>query len=544
MQSFHADFTSAPDPSKVMEMLALMPEDDREAIMKEVTEKMEHLLGAAGEPPKNALERFRASQQVKLASTPGYHSSYVSFSHSWDTKPGGQTARSLSVMRVAELAVGTTHKGRCLLGTVAEHPCFMVSAAFVLEDFFGDYVEVAVYNVPGEVAMQLYCKGRVLSIAEPYYKIRADGTDGIRVDNPRELQEAEFPDTMASWREVGNQFFKNQKPDSALECYEKGFRQSEATSLLALLHSNRALCAVKAKDWPRALRFASLAAELDPRNVKAKYRQAEALCNLSPVSGQLLVQRGIKCWPELKALQVPDAGATVQEGDPDEWAMLATVLCPQAAGPAAGQETQSLKERLEAAELLKTRASEAFKAGQHDLADSKYSEALQLLAPELHEAALLFSNLAACRLAGEAGAAALRRALVEASCAALLEPGMAKAWVRRARAMERLGLPQAAASLDGLDLPEAKAEAVALRKRPLGSGLLYNLGPRSGLGNQRAQATKSYYRTFSSRQEGDAAHKNSSLDHAQDKPPTRRLEAGLLVETQRLSMHVLSASGG
>ena len=39
-------------------------------------------------------------------------------------------------------------------------------------------MEVAVYNVPAEAAMQLYCKGRVLSIAEPYYKIRADGTDG------------------------------------------------------------------------------------------------------------------------------------------------------------------------------------------------------------------------------------------------------------------------------------------------------------------------------------------------------------------------------
>ena len=39
-------------------------------------------------------------------------------------------------------------------------------------------MEVAVYNVSAEAAMQLYCKGRVLSIAEPYYKIRADGTDG------------------------------------------------------------------------------------------------------------------------------------------------------------------------------------------------------------------------------------------------------------------------------------------------------------------------------------------------------------------------------
>ena len=48
----------------------------------------------------------------------------------------------------------------------------------VFKKSLGDYVEVAVYNVPAEAAMQLYCKGRVLSIAKPCYKIRADGTGG------------------------------------------------------------------------------------------------------------------------------------------------------------------------------------------------------------------------------------------------------------------------------------------------------------------------------------------------------------------------------
>ncbi|CAE7217762.1 unc45b, partial [Symbiodinium microadriaticum] len=241
-----------------------------------------------------------------------------------------------------------------LVGTVAEDPDFMVSAAFVLEDIFGDYVEVAVYNVPAEAAMQLYCKGRVLSIAKPCYKIRADGTGGIRVDNPAEVQETQLPRSATSWREVGNQFFKSKKVDSATECYARGLR-TLAEVPVAMLLSNRSLCAAKARNWLSALRCASVATLLDPKNPKARYRQAEALCHLSPASGQLLVQQGIQSWPELK----------------------------------------------------------------------------------------------------------------EAACAVLLVPSMAKAWVRRARAMERLKLSQAkvVATLEGVDLPEVRAEAAELRKR-------------------------------------------------------------------------------
>ena len=40
MASFHADFTSAPEPAKVMELLGSMSENAREAIMKQATEQM------------------------------------------------------------------------------------------------------------------------------------------------------------------------------------------------------------------------------------------------------------------------------------------------------------------------------------------------------------------------------------------------------------------------------------------------------------------------------------------------------------------------
>ncbi|CAE7039664.1 RPAP3 [Symbiodinium sp. CCMP2592] len=376
MASFHADFMSAPDPAKVMELLGSMSEKDREAIMKQATERMGDLFGGGGGgAPKNALERFQAKRRAnaeKMAQRPGDYAANMTFSQSWDTKPQGEVLGSLSMMRVSELCVGTTHRGCRLVGTVAEDPDFIASAAFVLEDIFGDYVEVAVYNVPAEAAMQLYCKGRVLSIAEPYYKIRADGTDGIRVENPAELQETHLPRSAVSWREIGNQFFKSKKVDSATECYARGLRAHPEVPV-AMLLSNRALCAAKALRWLLALRCASVATLLDPKNAKAN-----------------------------------SAGTgSCQDADPEEWGWMPGVVQQNEGlrqGGIEGQMQSPLAERLKAADVLKNRGGEAFKAGKPDVAE----EALSLLAPELQEAV---------------------------------------------------------ATLEGVDLPEVRAEAVALRKR-------------------------------------------------------------------------------
>ena len=56
MSSFHADFTSAPDPAKVMELLSSMSEKDREAVMKQATEQM---LGPCSLRTKRAPKGFR-----------------------------------------------------------------------------------------------------------------------------------------------------------------------------------------------------------------------------------------------------------------------------------------------------------------------------------------------------------------------------------------------------------------------------------------------------------------------------------------------------
>lgn len=56
----------------------------------------------------------------------------------------------------------------------------------LIDDVNGDLSALAVYNLDGDANHLLY-NGRKIAVIEPFYKLRADGTPGIRVDNPDEI---------------------------------------------------------------------------------------------------------------------------------------------------------------------------------------------------------------------------------------------------------------------------------------------------------------------------------------------------------------------
>ena len=44
---------------------------------------------------------------------------------------------------------------------------------------------------------------------EPFYKVRADGTVGIRVDKPQtDIIDSVWPRNTEAWKELGNKFIK------------------------------------------------------------------------------------------------------------------------------------------------------------------------------------------------------------------------------------------------------------------------------------------------------------------------------------------------
>ena len=104
-----------------------------------------------------------------------------------------------------------THRGRYLLAKVTDVSGFwcISSGSVLLEDINGMVVEVAVYNTDESKFPQNFHLGRELCIMEPFYKVRADGTVGIRVDKPEtEIFDHPWPRSSVDWKELGNKFIK------------------------------------------------------------------------------------------------------------------------------------------------------------------------------------------------------------------------------------------------------------------------------------------------------------------------------------------------
>jgi hypothetical protein len=94
---------------------------------------------------------------------------------------------TLQPISISELEPARTpYRGRVLFCTIITPPVVMASAMTLVEDANGDIANLAVYSITK--AKKKLCVGRQIGIIEPFYKIRADGTAGIRVDNPGEIK--------------------------------------------------------------------------------------------------------------------------------------------------------------------------------------------------------------------------------------------------------------------------------------------------------------------------------------------------------------------
>ena len=130
-----------------------------------------------------------------------------------DAFPVPPAIENLSPIRVADLALGTTHRGRVLRGrliTPLHKPYFASQSAMtVLEDDLGAVVKLAVYNC-AESELRFLTEGSILAVKEPYYKVASDGTFMVRVDNPLEIAKLQRlgSQTSSELRDEGNTSFK------------------------------------------------------------------------------------------------------------------------------------------------------------------------------------------------------------------------------------------------------------------------------------------------------------------------------------------------
>ena len=380
---------------------------------------------------------------------------------------------SLAPISVADLQLGTTHVGRVLRGKLAAPANVMKGAMTVLEDAHGRLVLLAVYNMlPAGLGMRelhqvadvALAEGASVAVIEPFFKRFADGTCGVRVDDPRDLVHLDAqPDARdaAAWKEEGNVSFRGGQYAEAERCYSAGLGALDegAARLLSGSLSNLAAALLaqpgaEGATAARALLCASAAAAVDANYAKARFRAASALRKLGDaaharwcvVQTQRLGGGGAECDELLSAL--PAAAGAADERS------LALALSAFADAAALTTLPQRLGDSKDAA-TLKARGNEHFAARRFAEAAVDYSAALRLLQTA---AATLLCNRSACKLQLDRS----EEALVDPIAALTLTPDMAKAHYRRASALLALDKSTEAAAAVALGLKACPQDAVLL----------------------------------------------------------------------------------
>eukprot|EP00933_Yihiella_yeosuensis_P032668 TRINITY_DN2628_c1_g1_i1.p1 TRINITY_DN2628_c1_g1~~TRINITY_DN2628_c1_g1_i1.p1 ORF type:complete len:1082 (+),score=226.59 TRINITY_DN2628_c1_g1_i1:42-3287(+) len=110
---------------------------------------------------------------------------------------------ALKPIRIDDLRLGVVHRGRVLYCTTVVKCGLWQAVSVLVEDSDQNLVSLAVYNVPAVKdvfeAQEWLPEGTKLSIIEPFFKTRADGTPGIRVDNPDDIVFGALPQSTCNY---------------------------------------------------------------------------------------------------------------------------------------------------------------------------------------------------------------------------------------------------------------------------------------------------------------------------------------------------------
>jgi len=204
----------------------------------------------------------------------------------------------LRKIQISELKLFDTCNGCILEGKLVVDPFTpMVGSSTLLQDSNGSIIKICLYNfLPAgihgqeadEIAKTMIPKDSVMRISEPFLKIFRDGTRGIRVDNPDDVQiinprstngeiRGDREKLLRKAKDEGNKLFAKRWYHAASEIYLGALRKDD---LIPTLLSNRAQTSIKMNDWATALCDASASLTLRPDSEKTWDRYHKALTEL------------------------------------------------------------------------------------------------------------------------------------------------------------------------------------------------------------------------------------------------------------------------
>lgn len=236
------------------------------------------------------------------------------------------------------------HRGAYIRGTLCTRAQALVSLQSIFRDKDDTITYISFYNMLGqnptpEAVDSLLPRGTEVIIVEPFLKTRADGTFGIRVDDPKDVifgADLVLPVSPGEMAVEGSKLYKAKNYAESLICYEKALalRAKQSENILSTLLSNAALCSSKTSSEPQALLFALGASVLQAHATegsgggkllcKVYARVFHALQALGGTAQELgLLSRLVrtadgKFWalsPELTAAAAASSAASVDKDD-------------------------------------------------------------------------------------------------------------------------------------------------------------------------------------------------------------------------------------
>lgn len=310
----------------------------------------------------------------------------------------------LQKINISDLKLFECCKGCILEGTlVTDTFTPMVGTTTLLEDGQGNIVKICLYNFlpPGVsendadlIGKKMLPKDSKVKILEPFYKIFKDGSRGIRIDDPNDIQvilpktTKQPPSTRRSHKKDNNQNHKDITREDQEEMlllgkqeanrlFEKKLYFAASESYIQLLRgddgfistllSNRSQASIQLGDWTEALCDAAASLTLQPDFKKSWKRYWKAMAELGIVA------------------QAAEQGENMQQSSSSQCQdseklkhVLLLIFSSTSLKRYHGQELEKdAPQNNSSAQELKAKGNDAFKSGDFDKARQFYSLALQ-----------------------------------------------------------------------------------------------------------------------------------------------------------------------
>lgn len=151
-----------------------MQSETREKTREETTENREQRIANFNQRATEA-ERSHAAAYRFLTTYDFMQKSKIS--------GGRPMLEDLSPISLADLRTGVTHRGKAIFCRIVSERIILKATTVLVEDDSG-MAELAVYGLESPEDLS---EGRRLAILEPFFKTRANGTEGIRVDDTSDI---------------------------------------------------------------------------------------------------------------------------------------------------------------------------------------------------------------------------------------------------------------------------------------------------------------------------------------------------------------------